>query len=83
MVQLISWFSSDILEGELDAELDTEWLLLADDPRPLLFPLPFSILSGVTEIKKKVFQGLRQDFEKWTTVHGFSSQNTSFIFILY
>lgn len=56
MVQLISWFSSDILEGELDAELDTEWLLLADDPRPLLFPLPFSILSGVTEIKKKYFK---------------------------
>jgi len=35
----------------LDAELDTEWLLLAEDPLPLLLPLPFSILSGVTETK--------------------------------
>lgn len=81
----LSWFSTDILEGELDAELDTEWLLLADDPRPLLFPLPFSILSGVTEIKKKNGnQGLRQDFEKWKTVHCFKNLfNFSTEYIIY
>lgn len=45
---------SNILDGELEAELDTEWLLLADDPLPLFLPLPLSIFSGVTETVENV-----------------------------
>ena len=46
--------NSNILDGELEAELDTEWLLLADDPLPLFLPLPLSIFSGVTETLENV-----------------------------
>lgn len=55
MVYLFSDMSN-ILDGELDAELDTEWLLLADDPLPLLLPLPLSILIGVTEKLENVWK---------------------------
>lgn len=43
-----SFYLQKKLDGEFDAELDTEWLLFADETFPLPLPLPFNILIGVT-----------------------------------
>ena len=50
---LHDWFY--VLDGEFDAELDTEWLLFADETFPLPLPLPFNILIGVTKMCEHKF----------------------------